>query len=97
MSFLSGTDKRNRSAIIKVFDGTKVRFIKRPIERLYPIEVRSSVPICDEEVEATKRATIDSFTGANEDTRERSTRNVGDKGHPTEVIPRINVGEKSKQ
>ena len=28
VSFLSGTGKRNRSAIIKVFDGAKVRFMK---------------------------------------------------------------------
>ena len=80
MSFLSGTDKRNRSAIIKVFDGTKVRFIKRPIERLYPIEVRSSVLICDEEVEVAKRVTVDSSTGANEYIRERPTRIAAENG-----------------
>lgn len=35
--------------MVKTFDGVRSKNIQRPIERLYPIEVHSSVPVSAEE------------------------------------------------
>ena len=80
VSFLSGSDNRNRGAIIKVFDGTRSRYIKRPIERLYPTEVRSSVPISDDEIEAARTATLTSSEFATDNVNDRPTRVAADNG-----------------
>ncbi len=50
ISLIRGRDGRNRGATIKTFDGSKSRYIRRPIERLYPIEVKSSAPVSDKEI-----------------------------------------------
>ena len=44
-----GSDGRFRSAVVKTFDGVRSKNIQRPTERLYPIEVHSSVPVSAEE------------------------------------------------
>jgi hypothetical protein len=38
---------------VRTFDGSKSRTIQRPIERLYPIEVKATVPVSDEETNTT--------------------------------------------
>ena len=50
VSLIRGADNRYRSAVVKTFDGTRSQYIKRPIERLYPIEVKSTVPVSPEEI-----------------------------------------------
>ena len=51
ISLISGRDGRHRGAVVKTFDGRTERFIRRPIERLYPIEVKSNVGVTEEEIE----------------------------------------------
>ena len=50
VSLINGRDNRCRGAVIKTFDGVKGRYMQRPIKRLYPIEVKSTVPISTEEI-----------------------------------------------
>ena len=45
VSLRQGADGRCRSASVRTFDGSKSRTIQRPIERLYPIEVKATVPV----------------------------------------------------
>ena len=54
VSFLVGSDGRRRSAVLKTFDGERGRYIKRPIERLYPVEVKSKLDVTQEEIEYSK-------------------------------------------
>ena len=54
VSFLVGSDGRRRGAVLKTFDGERGRYIKRPIERLYPVEVKSKVDVTPEEIKYSK-------------------------------------------
>ena len=44
-SFVNGTDGQHRGAVLKTFDGTRSRCLRRPIERLHPIEERTTIPV----------------------------------------------------
>ena len=73
LSFITGSDGRHRGAVLKYFDGTKNRSIQRPIERLYPIEVRATVPVsADDALSANNSYPADNNTvqtrGSTEDT-----------------------------
>ena len=48
---ITGKDGRSRAAVVKTFDGEKERYIKRPIERLYPIEVKSKLEVTKDEID----------------------------------------------
>ena len=45
-----GADGRCRSAVLRTFDGSNSRNIQRPIEKLYPIEVKSVLPVNEAEI-----------------------------------------------
>ena len=53
---LPGKDERNRSVVVKIFDGDKIRYLRRPIERLYPIEVQSTLNVTQDEIDKAKDA-----------------------------------------
>ena len=48
--FNEGADGRCRSAVLKTFDGSRSRNIQRPIEKLYPIEVKSVLPVNEADI-----------------------------------------------
>ena len=41
VSLIPGSDGRVRAVVLKTFDGTRANYMKRPIEKLYPIEVKA--------------------------------------------------------
>ena len=79
ISLIRGRDGRNRGATIKTFDGSDSRYIRRPIERLYPIEVQSTVSVSDEEIAEASVSSSDNLSSYTEHT-ERPSRIAGDNG-----------------
>ena len=57
ISFIPGSDEQIRAVVLKVFDGTKARYMRRPIEKLYPLEVKAVTTVDNTEVENAKKAT----------------------------------------
>ena len=51
VTLIGGNDGRCRGAVVKIFDGEVGKYIRRPIERLYPVEVKSKVSVTPDEVE----------------------------------------------
>jgi hypothetical protein len=76
VSLIHGGDNRCRAAVIKTFDGTSSHLTRRPIERLYPIEIKSSVPVTTEE---TNNSGVESEIGT-EIRAERPRRVAADNG-----------------
>jgi len=66
VSLVTGSDNIVRSAIVKVLtDKTnKQNYIKRPIEKLYPIEVKSVEAVTDTELNASNYAADESNDSA---------------------------------
>ncbi|XP_004210364.1 uncharacterized protein LOC105849713 [Hydra vulgaris] len=62
VSLITGSDDIVRSAIVKVLTGktNKQNYIKRPIEKLYPIEVKSVETVTDTELNARNDAVDES-------------------------------------
>ena len=58
---MPGKDGQIWGVVLKVFDGTNNRFIKRPIEKLYPIEVKAQCPVDKNEIAQAKNTIDDSF------------------------------------
>ena len=82
ISFIVGKDEKVRAVTLKVFDGTKNRYIRRPIEKLYPMEVRANTMVGDSEREAAKYVINDNF-GDNDnsiDNGNRPQRKAADTG-----------------
>ena len=83
-SFISGADGRYRGAVVKTFDGTKSRCIQRPIERLYPIEIRATIPGSTKDQTSSDPPQISSDLDGSSTTasgvRERPTRAAADEG-----------------
>ena len=50
----AGADQRCRAAVIKTFDGANAHLTRRPTERLYPIEVRSTASVTPEEADVSR-------------------------------------------
>ena len=50
VQLIHGSDNRCRAAVVKTFDGSNSRLIRRPVEKLYPIELRSEVPVDEQEM-----------------------------------------------
>ena len=48
---IPGSDGRVRADVLKTFDGTRVHYMKRPIEKLYPIEVKSVHSVDQSEID----------------------------------------------
>ena len=83
VTLISGKDGRSRGAVVKTFDGEKGRYMKRPIERLYPIEVTAKVDITPEEIEYSKTASESSNLprdSASDELTERPSRIAADNG-----------------
>ena len=59
---IPGSDGRSRGVILRTFDGVRSRYIKRPIERLYPIEVKSETGVSDEEKNMARLTKINEVT-----------------------------------
>ena len=59
ISLLPGCDGNVRAVTLKVFDGSNNRYIRRPIEKLYPLEVKATGTVSSDEIEAASSATID--------------------------------------
>ena len=76
VSLVKGVDGRNRAATIKTFDGNVTRYIRRPIERLYPIEVQSIVPVNETEISEALNTPMNNDTI--EEPTERPTRTAAD-------------------
>ena len=76
VSFVPGNDGKVRAVVLKVFDGQGNRYIKRPIEKLYPIEVKAACPVSDEEIESAKSAVFD----VEKAVRHREPRQAADNG-----------------
>ena len=75
--FIPSQDGNVRAVVVKVFDGTRIRYIKRPIEKLHPIEVKSACEVTSEEIEQSKSI----FTEIVKNTSEiRPTRVAADNG-----------------
>ena len=56
VSFIPGNDGKVRAVVLKEFDNQRNRYIKRPIEKLYPIEVKSSCPVTEKEIKEARNA-----------------------------------------
>ena len=50
IQLIQGSDNQCRAAVVKTFDGSNNRLFRRPIEKLYPIEIQSGVPVDESEV-----------------------------------------------
>ena len=74
-SFITGADNRNRAAVVRTFDGSKTRLIQRPIERLYPIEIKATIPIGDHDPSSVPQAPSEARVDD-----ERPTRRAADEG-----------------
>ena len=71
VSLNPGLDGRVRSAVVKTFDGSKSRYLRRAIERLHPIEVRSVVPVTEKEIVESSNPTTDELTSSERSERPR--------------------------
>ena len=71
ISLNAGSDGRIRSAIVRTFDGSKSRYIRRAIERLHPIEVKSVVPVTEEEIAESSNHTTDELISSGRSERPR--------------------------
>ena len=54
VSLIHGADQRCRAAVIKTFDGANAHLTRRPIERLYPIEIKSTASVTPEEADVSR-------------------------------------------
>ena len=75
MSLIYGADNRCRAAVVKTFDGASSHLTRRPIEKLYPIEIRSEVP-----VEESDMNNDELVTSSDNGTIERPRRVAADTG-----------------
>ena len=51
---IQSVDNRIRAVILKTYDGSNTRYIHRPIEKLYPLEVRSHSSVSAKEIADAK-------------------------------------------
>lgn len=83
---LKGRDKEVRGAVVRVGSGSQPSsFLRRPIQRLYPLEVRSVASNATDQV-ATTSDTNDSLTGAESSSR-GSTADATVNMDPTSIDP----------
>ena len=83
---LKGRDKEVRGAVVRVGSGSQPSsFLRRPIERLYPLEVRSVASNAVDQV-ATTTDTNDSLTGAESSSRGSTVDTTVNMG-PTSMDP----------
>ena len=57
ISLINGKDDKVRAVVLKTFDGKKNRYIRRPIEKLYPLEVRANAKVDKSEISAANDIT----------------------------------------
>ena len=81
VSLIHGSDNRCRAAVVKTFDGTSSHLTRRPIEKLYPIEIRSEVPVEESDKNNDDIVTSgDIVTSSDDGTSERPRRVAADTG-----------------
>ena len=80
IELIRGNDERCRAAVIKIFDGTNVRYLRRPIERLYPIEIKSTIPVTNSDTNVKSVLDIDRIEQFDNPTRKRPVRIAANEG-----------------
>ena len=71
ISLNAGSDGRIRSGVVRTFDGSKSRYIRRAIERLHPIEVKSVMPVSKEEIAESSNSIDDGIVSSGRSDRPR--------------------------
>ena len=80
IELIRGNDERCRAAVIKIFDGTNVRYLRRPIERFYPIEIKSTIPVTNSDTNVKSVLDIDRIEQFDNPTRKRRVRIAANEG-----------------
>ena len=71
ISLNAGSDGRIRSGVVRTFDGSKSRYIRRAIERLHPIEVKSVMPVSKDEIAESSNSIDDGIVSSGRSNRPR--------------------------
>ena len=62
VKLIQAKDERCRAAVVKTFDGNNHQYIRRPIEKLYPTEIKSAEPVTTEEETSASCTTSENNT-----------------------------------
>ena len=81
VKLIQAKDEQCQAAVVKTFDGSNHKYIRRPIKKLYPTEIKSAEPVTTEEETSASCTTSENNTVSLENShKSRPVRAAAEKG-----------------